>query len=341
MFVFFPARRFSRWEAPSPAQPPHPCSRQTRSLPTHAAPTLQAPSTQQPLPTFPFPGSPGEARAGGAGAWVPRAQSGVSLLAGLPAGGSGVGTMRGDGCVCTRFPRPRPPVTSRLPPPALRHRGRMLLGSGNGALEPAGAPRVARAVPACPLLCPLPQACPPAAAGLPSGWGCGAWERDWASCRAPSVPSGCHIGHVGGAGDCRAKAKVPVFLPKWWGFQLVGRLVFSFKNPSFLQGGLGGLGRRCRVLKTSMEEPLPQPALVLSKCRATRLFPPGSSTALSRVIKSQGMGSVLALCPHRCLKFAFLLCHGDGKASRNRAFRDSAVAGKAGFQREQCPGRGT
>ncbi|KAF2985402.1 hypothetical protein EK904_005536 [Melospiza melodia maxima] len=60
-----------------------------------------------------------------------------------------------DGCVCTRFPRPRPPVTSRLPPPALRHRGRMLLGSGNGALEPARPPRVAAAIPARPLLCPL------------------------------------------------------------------------------------------------------------------------------------------------------------------------------------------
>lgn len=47
--------------------------------------------------------------------------------------------------------------------------------------------------------------------------------------------------------------------------------------------------------KTSMEEPLLQPAVVLSKCRATRLFPPGSSTALSRVIKSQGMGSVLGV----------------------------------------------
>lgn len=242
--------------------------------------------------------------------------------------------------MCTRFPRPRPPVTSRLPPPALRHRGRMLLGSGNGAQEPAGAPRVAGAIPACPLLCPLRQACPPAAAGLPSGWGCGAWERDWASCRAPSAPSGCHSGHLGGSEDCSAKAKGPVFVPKWSVFPLVGWLVFSFKNASFLQGGLGGLGRRCRVLKTSMEEPLLQPAPVLSKCRATGLFPPGSTTALSRVIKSQGMGSVLALCPHRCLRYVFLLCHGGGKASGSRVFGGLAVAGKAGLQWEQHSRKG-
>lgn len=128
-----------------------------------------------------------------------------------------------------------------------------------------------------PCLSPPLSSSPRAASGLPSAWGCGALERD---CRAPAAPSGCHIGHVGGAGDCRAKAKSPVLLPKW----LVGWLVFfSFKNSSLLQGGLGGLGRRCRVLQTSMEEPLLQPALVLSKCRATKLFPPGSSTALSRV----------------------------------------------------------
>lgn len=64
------------------------------------------------------------------------------------------------GCVCTRFPRPRPPVTSRLPPPVLRHRGRMLLGSGNGADKPAGARWMARAIFGSPVLRPRPWGMP-------------------------------------------------------------------------------------------------------------------------------------------------------------------------------------
>lgn len=43
----------------------------------------------------------------------------------------------------------------------------------------------------------------------------------------------------------------------------------------------------------------------------------------------------LALCPCRCLRFYFLLCHGEGKASGNRVFGDPAVAGTAGLQRER------
>lgn len=42
-----------------------------------------------------------------------------------------------------------------------------------------------------------------------------------------------------------------------------------------------------------------------------------------------------ALCPRRCLRFAFLLCHGGGRASRNGVFGDPSVAGKAGLQRER------
>lgn len=130
--VYFPARRFSPRKALSATPlPPNQRSPQPAQFPISIG-LLARCAPQRPLPGL-CRGCHGEQGCCSVAlgscppklACPPRCQR--PLLPGLPAEGR-----LAWGCVCTRFPRPRPPVTSRLPPPALRHRGRMLLGSGSG-----------------------------------------------------------------------------------------------------------------------------------------------------------------------------------------------------------------
>lgn len=174
-------------------------------------------------------------------------------------------------------------------------------------------------------LCPEPR--PP---GSPLDGEAEPEGRGWARCRrlpqsqaplSPAVMLGLAEGTASHPPPCWPRGLQREGGREWMVSFLFGCWVSFLKRPSFLPEGFRRVGTETSAsqnphaptgsARPEVEESLLQPALVLGKCSAPRLSPPphlplisaapGSGTAISRVIKSQGMGGVRAPCPRRCL----------------------------------------